>query len=501
MLSNRVGQHLGNYTLLQLLGRGGFAEVYLGQHRYLQTQAAIKVLHSQLAQQEMQDFLREAQTIARLSHPHIIRIQDFGIEAGTPYLVMPYAPRGTLRQRYPKGVAQTPENILPVIRQVASALQFAHEQRLIHRDIKPENMLLGERDEVLLSDFGIATVFLSSRMQSTQEVVGTIAYMAPEQIQGHPRPASDQYSLAVVMYEWLTGARPFQGSASEVIAMHLSAPVPPLREKVPTLSTALEQVMQTALAKDHRERFASVAAFAEAFEQACPGMASLYFAPTERRPPSSPLEPTIYPQAPAASQPISQGPVITATTPARPAATSLEAPTLRESQAVAPSSPAPRPAGPEAARGRGKRLLKAGMLALLVIVLIGAASTAALTGKLFPRPAPTSQTLTQRQPTPTPTGPAIASNSVVYLTSGTSLLAIRARDGSLLWRKQLDIAQGFTPLLYAGILYLGGPNISAYAPAMGACSGRPRPTARDMGTLGSIRGFWWRLPITAECAL
>src|SRR5437764_11405809 len=129
----------------------------------------------------------------------------FGVEGKTPFLVMDYASDGTLRQKHAKGVPLPLTIIVAYVKQVAGALQFAHDEKLIHRDIKPENMLLGRRNEILLSNFGIALVAQSSRYQSTQEMAGTMAYMAPEQIQGKPRPASDQYSLGVVVYEWLSG--------------------------------------------------------------------------------------------------------------------------------------------------------------------------------------------------------------------------------------------------------------------------------------------------------
>src|SRR6516225_5428893 len=131
-------------------------------------------------------------------------------------------------------------------------------------------MLVGRRQEVLLSDFGIATIAHSTSSLSTnaQGTSGTLAYMAPEQIEGNPRPASDQYALGVVVYEWLCGERPFEGSASEVIAQHLSMPPPPLRERMPAIPPEVEQVVLRALAKDPKARFASVADFAEALEQA-----------------------------------------------------------------------------------------------------------------------------------------------------------------------------------------------------------------------------------------
>jgi eukaryotic-like serine/threonine-protein kinase len=154
------------------------------------------------------------------------------------------------------------------VKQVAAALQYAHDHKFIHRDVKPENMLLGRQEEVLLSDFGLAALAHSSGSLSTQEAIGTLAYMAPEQIEGHPRPASDQYALGVVVYEWLCGARPFEGSATEVMVQQLSVPPPPLHEKVATIPLGIEQVVLRALAKDPKERFASVHDFATALKQA-----------------------------------------------------------------------------------------------------------------------------------------------------------------------------------------------------------------------------------------
>ena len=267
-MADRTGQELGNYRLTRLLGRGGFAEVYLGEHMRLKTQAAIKVLYAQLDSDNSEEFLQEAQTVAHLIHPNIVRIFDFDVKEGVPFLVMDYAPSGTLRQRHPKNTRLPIETIVPYIKQVADALQYAHDEKFIHRDIKPENMLIGRRSEILLSDFGIALIAQSTRMQSTQEVVGTAYYMAPEQLQGKPRLASDQYALGVVVYEWLSGSRPFHGSFSEIASQHMFVPPTPLHEKLPSLSPALEEVVMTALAKDPHQRFGSVRAFANALEQA-----------------------------------------------------------------------------------------------------------------------------------------------------------------------------------------------------------------------------------------
>ena len=267
-MTNRQGQRLGNYRLLRLLGQGGFAEVYLGEHVFLSTQAAIKVLQVRLTEEEMEAFLKEARTIAGLTHPNILRVLEFGVEDNVPFLVLEFAPNGTLRTRHPRGSILPLTVIVPYVTQIASALQYIHNRKLIHRDIKPENLLLGTNYEVLLSDFGTATVFQTLHTQGTLELAGTVSYMAPEQIRGKPRPASDQYGLGVIVYEWLCGACPFQGTFTEMYSQHMLAVPPSLRARIPSISPDVEQVVLTALAKEPEQRFASVSAFANALGQA-----------------------------------------------------------------------------------------------------------------------------------------------------------------------------------------------------------------------------------------
>jgi Tol biopolymer transport system component len=262
-------ERLGNYRLVRLLGQGGFAEIYLGEHLRLHTPAAIKVLSSRLVGDERAQLLAEARVIARLEHPHIVRLLDFDVEDDQPFLVMQFAPHGTLRRRHPPGVCLSVEIVLSYLRQLAGALQYAHDENIIHRDMKPENVLLDRDDRLLLSDFGIAVIARNSRSLGTQEVTGTVSYMAPEQIQGKPRRASDQYALGVMVYEWLCGVPPFQGTPSEVLSQHLYAAPAPLRERLPTISPALEAVVLKALEKEAQRRFAGVQEFAEAFEHAC----------------------------------------------------------------------------------------------------------------------------------------------------------------------------------------------------------------------------------------
>ena len=178
-MEDRTGQQFGNYRIVKLLGQGAFADVYLAKHVHLETQAAVKVLRMRLAGDNVEEFRNEARTVASLKHPHIVRVYEFGIGDDAPYLVMDYAPNGSLRQLYPKGTQLPLEAIIDYVKQMASALQYAHERKLIHRDIKPENMLLDENQQVVLSDFGIAVVVQSTRYQGPQDVTGTIAYMAP----------------------------------------------------------------------------------------------------------------------------------------------------------------------------------------------------------------------------------------------------------------------------------------------------------------------------------
>ncbi len=263
-------RQIGNYSLIHLLGQGGFADVYLGEHIYLKTQAAIKVLRVQLSESSIEDFMNEARTIAQLEHPNIVRVFECGItEDRTPFLVMTYAPNGSLRQRHPKGTCLLPGQILPYIQQIASALHFAHQHKLIHRDVKPENMLIGLNHQLLLSDFGLALLAQSSSIQSTKEMAGTAPYMPPEQLQGKPRFASDQYALAIATYEWLCGERPFNGTFMEVVSQQVLSAPPSLCAKVPGLSPDIEKVIFRALAKEPTERFETVLAFSEALAEAC----------------------------------------------------------------------------------------------------------------------------------------------------------------------------------------------------------------------------------------
>lgn len=267
-MDDLVGQQFGNYLLTQHLGHGGFADVYLGEHRLLKTRAAIKIMHNQLNEQE---FLEEARTIAALAHPNIVRVLEFDVKERNkhhhvPFLVMDYAPQGTLRNRHPRGTILPLNTVFLYIQQVADALQFAHEHKVIHRDVKPENMLIDPQGKILLSDFGIAAIAHSTTSLKTTNNSGTPLYMAPEQWNGKPRPASDQYSLGIIAYEWLSGQCPFQGDLYALVNQHSNMAPAPFAQTL-RIPTEVERAVQKALAKNPDQRFPDVKTFAQALTQ------------------------------------------------------------------------------------------------------------------------------------------------------------------------------------------------------------------------------------------
>jgi serine/threonine protein kinase len=265
------GQQFGHYTLIRQLGQGGYASVYLGVHHYLNTNVALKLLNLFLeSDEEVKRFQMEARMLALLRHRHVVRVLDFGGERGTPYQVMEYAPGGNLQRHLPQGVSLSVRTILPFVVQIASALQYIHNQGLIHRDVKPENLLVGPQHEIWLSDFGIAltTTAAKNKQFDMRELEGSAHYMAPEQLSGNPLPASDQYALAVMVYQWLCGQYPFQGTRLQICLQHLSTPPTRLRDYVASISPAVERVVLKALCKDPYQRFAHVQEFAYALKQA-----------------------------------------------------------------------------------------------------------------------------------------------------------------------------------------------------------------------------------------
>src|SRR6266700_6655944 len=284
------GTQLGRYRLTRLLGSGGMGEVYLANDSTLNRQVAIKVIradpspypNSDTVQEAAKLFQREARAIAMLDHPHILPLYDYGEERGgsadLTYLVMPYRPEGTLNDwlRQHTSGPLPPAQVAQFIQQAASALQYAHNHHLIHQDVKPSNFLIranGEgqqnagQPDIQLADFGIARL-ITSTSANTNGSRGTPLYMAPEQWTGHAVQASDQYALAVMTYELLTGTLPFKGGLAQVMYAHMHTPPPPPSSLNPRLSRAFDYVLLRALAKDPQERYASISDFARALQHA-----------------------------------------------------------------------------------------------------------------------------------------------------------------------------------------------------------------------------------------
>lgn len=281
-MDDLLGQNYGNYRLVRLIGSGGFASVYEGEHILLGIKVAVKIL-GRLEPHETGRFLQEAKIIADLHHPNIIRLLDFAIQDGQPFLVMEYAASGTLADQHPKGSILTLFQVASYVKQVADALQYAHDRSLIHRDVKPSNMLVQENGEIVLSDFGIARTDSESATTVTGGIAGTPNFMAPEQALGRPRSASDQYSLAVCAYLWLCGTYPFQGSSPyQIIQQHLEAQPRPPRELNPAISPQVEQVLLMALAKRPEDRFSTIREFAQYLEDASLGREVVIPSPTQK---------------------------------------------------------------------------------------------------------------------------------------------------------------------------------------------------------------------------
>jgi eukaryotic-like serine/threonine-protein kinase len=252
----------GRYQLGSLLGVGGMASVYLATDRVLERQVAVKVLSPPYAQDPVfvERFGREARAAAQLSHPNIVAVFDSGTDADQPYLVMEYVPGESLAQLLHRQGRLAPRRAVELAIQVGAALAAAHAQGLVHRDVKPANVLVGPDGQVKVTDFGIVKAAAATTLTGTGTVLGTAAYLSPEQAQGHPVDArSDLYGLGCVLYELLCGTPPFGSgadrSAVAIATRHLSEPPEPPSARNPQVDPALDQVVLTALAKDPAQRY------------------------------------------------------------------------------------------------------------------------------------------------------------------------------------------------------------------------------------------------------
>jgi arabinogalactan oligomer/maltooligosaccharide transport system substrate-binding protein len=271
-----VGRRLGQYEILEEIGRGGMAVVYKAYQPALQRHVAIKVLLPHLSEDQdlVERFEREALAAGRLEHPNIIRIYDVGQDAGLHYLVMSYVAGPSVARRLKEGGALDLHTALSIVGQVGAALDWAHSQGVVHRDVKPSNILLTPQGHAILSDFGIARAGGQATITQQGMLVGTPAYMSPEQARGlrNLDGRTDVYSLGIALYEMLTGDVPFHGDAPTVILRAiLDDPPTPPRRLNPAIPPAVERVVLRTLAKERERRYATAGEMVAALQAAATG--------------------------------------------------------------------------------------------------------------------------------------------------------------------------------------------------------------------------------------
>jgi serine/threonine protein kinase len=269
-----IGKFLGKYKILERTGSGGMAEVYRGRHEQLNREVAIKVLHPALIGQPefLARFEREARLVANLRHPNIVQMFDFDTQNDQVFMVMEFIPGGTLKQRLEelRSVGQfmpLPE-VISLLKQMASALDYAHSQKMLHRDLKPSNILLDGEGNLFLTDFGIAHMLGGVKLTTTGSLLGTPAYMSPEQGLGEPlTPSSDLYSLAIILYEMITGKIPFDADTPlALLQKQINDNPPSLDFYRKGLPTGLNTILQKALSKKAEDRYKSAANLFDAVE-------------------------------------------------------------------------------------------------------------------------------------------------------------------------------------------------------------------------------------------
>jgi serine/threonine protein kinase len=248
------------YQLLGQLGKGGMAVIYQARDLMLERTVAIKLLREDYSRAPafQQRFRQEAKAAANLSHPNIVTVHDFGLDHGQLFIVMEYIPGSDLKTLIRQRGRFTPEAGLPLIIQACAGLGYAHRAGLVHCDVKPQNMLITPDGRLKVTDFGIARALASIHPDEQTDLVwGSPQYFSPEQAAGGaPSPASDVYSLGVVMYELLTGSLPFQApTAAELARLHMEVPPTPLTEMVPELSPTLEKILNKVLSKEPSQRY------------------------------------------------------------------------------------------------------------------------------------------------------------------------------------------------------------------------------------------------------
>ncbi len=275
------GKDIGRYHILEQLGEGGMATVYKAYDTHLEAEVAVKVIRTdelppKVLARALKRFEREAKALARLNHPNIVKVTDYGEYEGQPYLVMPYLTGGTLKERLKKTERMPWQEAARLLVPIAKALDYAHKRGMIHRDVKPSNILITETGEPMLTDFGVAKILddeATLDLTGTNMAVGTPEYMAPEQVTAKTVDhRADIYALGVVFYEMVTGRKPFQADTPmAVLFKHASEPLPRPTMYAPRLPKAVEQALLKALAKKPENRYQSMGEMAVALERLLQG--------------------------------------------------------------------------------------------------------------------------------------------------------------------------------------------------------------------------------------
>lgn len=279
MSRDLVGVTLGKYRCVEFIGLGGMAEVYRAVDTDLDREVAVKVLHPFLVTEDgfVERFRREARTLAALRHPNVVEIYDSGLQEFNSYVVMEYVPGPTLKDRLRELNARNERMSLAEVRRIFSALfaalRYAHQAGVVHRDLKPTNIILAEDGRVVLTDFGLAKLVGSTIHTASMAMIGTPAYMAPEQAQsGSVDLRSDIYALGVILYELLTGSLPFEADTPfAMITKHAKESLPRISQTRRGLPRSIDEVLIKATAKDPAGRFQTVDQFAEALDAAFEG--------------------------------------------------------------------------------------------------------------------------------------------------------------------------------------------------------------------------------------
>ena len=274
-MSDLIGKDLGQYRIVEQIGRGGMATVFRATQTSMGREVAVKVLPREFMHDDtfMQRFMREVKVIAGLQHVHILPVHDFGEYQGLPYIVMAYIQGGTLSDRIRQGPMPLAE-VQRLVRQMAGALDYAHSKNIIHRDFKPSNVLLDEQGNTYLADFGIAKATESTiQLTGTGAMVGTPSYMAPELVEkGDLTSAVDVYALGITAYEMLTGRVPYHSETPiKTLMEHINMPVPDVRAERPDLPEGVRQFINTAMAKKPATRYATPSGLADGLDTAAQG--------------------------------------------------------------------------------------------------------------------------------------------------------------------------------------------------------------------------------------